>query len=165
MIPITSWRQPDWLPTLRAVSWPRLDRWRGQHVAAVAAVAEDPAKIVELAQVVERAVFELGEYWDEAEVALDTARRAAREARSRRGDPVPGSRVGADFDRLDGLYRRALLGTRFVHEDPRMAGQGGMMGATALGAADSLASRDVVSEPVIEARAAAKRARRETVAA
>lgn len=64
------WNRSGWLPALEVIKWPRLEKLRKEHEAAVKAhdsATEDPGKLEALVDVVERATTELSQSWSEVE--------------------------------------------------------------------------------------------------
>jgi len=64
------WDRTGWLPKLTIIEWPRLEKLRREHEAAVKARdrrPEDPAALSALVDVIERACRELDQGWSEVE--------------------------------------------------------------------------------------------------
>ena len=94
------WNKTDWLPALKVIKWPRLEKLRKEHEAAVKAhdsAPDDPSKLEALVDVIERATSELSQHWPEVEAAC-----AAEEEKTR------GPEAEHDLKALSVLLNRRL---------------------------------------------------------
>lgn len=75
------WNRTGWLPALEVIKWPRLEKLRKEHEAAVkahSAAPDDPGKLEALVDVVERATTELSQSWSEVEEACSAEHEETR---------------------------------------------------------------------------------------
>lgn len=96
---VPRWHRSGWLPELEETSWPRLERHRQAHEAAIEALAEadEPnartEAMLEVCTVVEDAFADLREHFGEGEAAISAARASVTPTA-----PQP-DRGGVDFEK------------------------------------------------------------------
>jgi hypothetical protein len=96
---VPRWHRSGWLPELEETRWPRLERHRQAHEAAIEALAEaeEPQAhaeaMLEVCTVVEGAFADLREHFGEGEAAISAARASVTPTA-----PAP-DRGGVDFEK------------------------------------------------------------------
>ena len=107
------WHRSGWLPELEETSWPRLDRHRQAHEAAIEALteAQEPEAhteaMLELCTIVEAAFADLREHFGEGEAAISASRRSVTSRPE--PNPAPASNSRAKRENEERIATRPKL--------------------------------------------------------